>query len=231
MIKVDNISKSFGELSVLKNLSVEFDSKEICCILGPSGSGKTTLLTIIAGLDKADSGRVEFTEGEIPGFVFQDPVLLPWKTVLENVVFAIKKIFPYQKAVEKAMNYLELVRLGGYHHYYPHQLSEGMKQRVAIARGLSFPADLLLMDEPFNKLDIKLKDEVMCSVRDETQKKASGLIYVTHNPDEAMAISDRIIVFPERPLSDYRLFELSALKSANEIEKIRKDIISALKEG
>ena len=228
MIRVSNISKSFGDFEVLKGLSVDFEREGISCILGPSGCGKTTLLNIIAGLVKPDTGTVSFTGNKGISIVFQDPVLLPWKTVFGNVIFPIRKLLDGEELKATGLNNLKLVKLDSYLGHYPAQLSKGMKQRTAIARGLSYPADVILMDEPFNSLDVNLRQSIMASVRDEIKVKKQSLIFISHDPDEALFMSDRIFVFKKRPVSSYRIFEVTETTSEDELLRIKTGIIESM---
>jgi NitT/TauT family transport system ATP-binding protein len=231
MIRVSKLSKSFGDFQVLKALSMDFERQGISCILGPSGCGKTTLLNIMAGLEKPDSGDVSFTDNESISIVFQDPVLLPWKTVFNNVVFPIRKFYPADKWKETGWNNLKLVKLDSYSDHYPSQLSKGMKQRTAIARGLGYPADILLMDEPFNSLDVNLKHHIMASVRDEVKTNKKSLIFISHDPDEALFMSDRIFVFKKRPVSSYSFFDVTKATSEDELSRIRSGIIGSMEKN
>ena len=186
-IKVQNITKSFRNeemerLSILQNISFQIENQEFVSFVGPSGCGKSTLLRIIAGFLKADEGAVEIDGKKIEGpgkdrlMVFQDYVLFPWKSVWNNIALGLK--------LEKS---------------YPHQLSGGMKQRVAIARALVMEPKILLMDEPFGALDsftrMRLQDELvrMCD------KKEFTTCLVTHDCEEAVYLSDRILVFTDSP--------------------------------
>lgn len=191
-LKVVEIRKSYGDLKVLDGVSFEVGDGEIVCIVGESGCGKTTLLKIIAGIEKADSGEVVLN-GRI-GFVFQDIRLLPWKTVLGNVEFALESVGMDKS---KAAEVVKLVGLEGFENYYPKHLSGGMQQRVGIARAIAIDPDLLLMDEPFANLDAltkeRMQSELLKIIRDKT------VLFVTHDIDEAVYLADRIVVLSKRP--------------------------------
>lgn len=212
MIEMKEVSKSFPQnqqeenLSILNHISLCIREKEFVSLVGPSGCGKSTLLRIIAGLLKPDSGQV-LVEGrpvEKPDssrcMVFQDYVLFPWMTVWNNIALGLKvKKCPREEIGRKVSWAIELVRLGGFEKAYPHQLSGGMKQRVAIARALVMNPQILLMDEPFGALDsftrMKLQDDLveLCN------QKAFTTVFVTHDCDEAVYLSDKVVVFSGSP--------------------------------
>ncbi|WP_300381168.1 ATP-binding cassette domain-containing protein [Clostridium sp.] len=195
---------------VLDEISLNIVSEDITVVLGASGCGKTTLLRIIANLEKETSGDISFIEDGIEkeakvGLVFQESRLMPWLTVSENIAF-------HKKATEKQIQfYLSMMRLGKFENSYPNELSGGMAQRVSIARALSFEPDFLLMDEPFSSLDyftrLEMQDEVI-NIHEDTNK---GVIFVTHDIDEAINIGTRIIVFT----GDSRLQEVTVNKNNN----------------
>lgn len=200
----DEISHTYGADPVLSDITIEVEAGEVLCLLGPSGSGKTTLLRIAAGIDKQSSGTVwidkRVVSGEgvhaLPekrgiGLVFQDHALFPHLTILQNVMFGLKGQ-PRRMAEEQARRIISRVGLEQYVEMYPHQLSGGEQQRVALARALAPRPGILLMDEPFSGLDARLRD----SVREETlgllRDTRSTAIIVTHDPEEALRVADRI---------------------------------------
>lgn len=207
-LEIKNINKSFvkdGEkFSVLKNMNFHVLEGEILCILGPSGCGKSTLLRQIAGFDKPDSGEILLNGEKISKadvnrmMVFQDfQQLLPWKTVLENVVFPMKinKIGKSPKERENmAKKYLSMAELEGCDKQYPYQLSGGMKQKVAIARALALKPEVLLMDEPFASLDAQTRANLQNVIIDIWKNTGVTIVFITHDIQEALLISDRIIV-------------------------------------
>uniref|UniRef100_A0A7C3SLB4 ABC transporter ATP-binding protein n=1 Tax=Thermofilum pendens TaxID=2269 RepID=A0A7C3SLB4_THEPE len=207
VLTISNLRKTFVEgkrvLEVLAGISLEV-GEEFISILGPSGCGKTTLLRIIAGLEKADSGEVVFhTPDRRVGFVFQMPTLLPWLTVLENVALPLRAGgMSEREAYEKARKYLSLVGLRAFEDFYPRELSGGMKQRVNIARALAVEPTLLLMDEPFSQLDPLTAESLRSEVLDlwlYGVTTVRAILMVTHNVDEAILMSDRIVVLSPRP--------------------------------
>ncbi|WP_434731146.1 ABC transporter ATP-binding protein [Thermogladius sp. KZ2Tp1] len=192
------------EVLVLDNISFDV-GEEFIAILGPSGCGKSTLLRIIAGVEKPDSGTVEFHLGHEPrvGFVFQFPTLLPWMTILSNVALPLlARGVGEGEAREKARRALTLVGLGEFEDFYPNELSGGMKQRVNIARALAVEPDFLLLDEPFSNLDPLTAETLRSEVLDlwlSSVLPLKAIIMVTHNVEEAVLMADRIIVLSPRP--------------------------------
>jgi ABC-type nitrate/sulfonate/bicarbonate transport system ATPase subunit len=195
-----------GKVKVaLKALDLEIKDGEFVCLLGPSGCGKTTLLNIFSGLDKEFEGTVRFTQvrGGKPnkpqptmGYVFQEARLLPWLSVRENIRFVLNKRRQTAKSID---DWLERVGLGGYGDYYPGQLSIGMQQRVAVARALILEPEILFMDEPFSSLDeltaLRLRGELLGLWRE----NRCTVVFVTHNPLEAVYLADRVVVMTSSP--------------------------------
>jgi sulfate transport system ATP-binding protein len=207
-IEVRNIRKQFGDFTALNETSLTVNDGELVALLGPSGSGKTTLLRIIAGLEKADSGTVmidgvqannlHVKERKV-GFVFQHYALFKHMTVFDNVAFGLrvrpKNVRPTPGQIKKqVMNLLELVHLDKFHDRYPSQLSGGQRQRVALARSLAVEPKLLLLDEPFGALDAKVRKELRRWLRRLHDDMHITSIFVTHDQEEAMEVSDRVVV-------------------------------------
>jgi NitT/TauT family transport system ATP-binding protein len=205
---IRGLRKSFSQnrqqrLPVLGGLDIDIEDSEFLSIIGPSGCGKTTLLKIIAGVEKADEGSVTLrgssAEGIIP-IVWQEHRLLPWRTVLRNVIFPLEiKNVDAIEAKEKAHHLLQTMELDGFENYYPQQISGGMAQRVAIARSLAVNTDCLLMDEPFASLDYLTKQILVKQVLEIRRKQKLTIVYVTHDLRDAIELSDRIIVLSQRP--------------------------------
>lgn len=207
-IHVKNIEKRFKDFVALDNINLEVKSGELIALLGPSGSGKTTLLRIIAGLEQADGGSVILDGEEAQnkhikdrhvGFVFQHYALFKHMTVYDNVAFGLrvrpKDTRPTEAEIRrKVMTLLELVHLENFHTRYPNQLSGGQRQRVALARALAVEPKVLLLDEPFGALDAKVRKELRRWMRRLHDEIHVTSIFVTHDQEEAMEVSDRVVV-------------------------------------
>ncbi|HEX2529553.1 MAG TPA: ABC transporter ATP-binding protein [Geminicoccus sp.] len=204
VLELEGVTKRFGSVTAADNLSLKVAQGEFFALLGPSGSGKTTLLRIIAGLELPDSGRVLINGQDVTtlppyarrvGMVFQNFLLFPHKTVGENVVFPLRmQGVPKDRQRERLDWALKLLRLEGLAERYPNQLSGGQQQRVALARGLISEPALLLLDEPLANLDRELRKEMEVEVRRYQVELTTPFIYVTHNQEEALTMSDRIAV-------------------------------------
>jgi len=213
ILEIKNVTKHFIQngikLEVHKDMSFGVNEGEFLCVLGPSGCGKSTLLKEIAGFEKIDSGCITLNGKEISKpeinriMVFQDfDQLFPWKTVLQNVVFPLMVNKIGKSKVEReniARSYLSIVKLDEFCDYYPHQLSGGMKQRVALIRALVIKPEILLMDEPFGSVDAQTRDELQHMLLSIAQSINVTIIFVTHDINEAILLSNRIIVMGKGP--------------------------------
>jgi NitT/TauT family transport system ATP-binding protein len=193
-------------LTALDHISLEVDDKEFVCILGPSGCGKTTLLRLIAGLDTARSGSVVLDGVEMRGpspkigFVFQEYSLFPWRNVMDNIAFGLEmQKKPRDERYRIAEQYLRLVGLTQFANSFPSELSGGMRQRVAVARALALDPVILLMDEPFGALDAQTRNMLQKELLEIWEKTRKTIVFITHSVDEAVYLSDRIIVLSPRP--------------------------------
>jgi ABC-type nitrate/sulfonate/bicarbonate transport system ATPase subunit len=210
-ITLQGIHKEFprengGTLAVLRDVSLTVDAGEFCCVVGSSGCGKSTILNIVAGLTVPDSGQVLVDQKRADssrmriGYVFQKPRLLNWKSVQENVAFALRASgVPEAQARARARHYLELVRLGQFVDEFPLALSGGMQQRVAIARALAIEPDLLLMDEPFSHLDELTARTLRAELLRLWQQSRTPVMFVTHNALEAVYLADQVLILSSRP--------------------------------
>jgi NitT/TauT family transport system ATP-binding protein len=201
-IRVEGLSFGFGDKPVFKDLNLRLGEESPVTILGPSGCGKTTLLRLLAGLLKPLSGSIRI---EGPGedgalsFVFQEPRLFPWLSVLENVSLPINRILGKKKALDRARHILALVSLEGREKARPGDLSGGQRQRVAIARAFAYPAPILCMDEPFQSLDIPLRLQLMDLIPALLREEPRLVLAVTHDPREAVYLGRRILVLGPPP--------------------------------
>jgi len=214
MLEVKQLSKVFFEqndprkpgLVALYNISLAIRKNEFVSLLGPSGCGKTTLIRVIAGLIPADCGEVTVNGRAVtaPGrercMVFQQFGLLPWRTVLSNVEFGLEiEGVAKQERCAVARKYLAMVGLQDFENYYPHQISGGMQQRVGIARALSKKPDILLMDEPFGAVDAQTREQLQEELLKIWDQTDTTVVFVTHSIDEAIYLSDRVVVMQARP--------------------------------
>ena len=221
ILEIKNVAKNFirngNKLEVHGDLSFSVNEGEFLCVLGPSGCGKSTLLKEIAGFEKIDSGSITLDGNEIsePGInrimVFQDSdQLFPWKTVLQNVIFPLQvnKIGDSNSERENiARKYIDMVKLNDFCDYFPHQLSGGMKQRVALIRALVIKPKILLMDEPFGSVDAQTRDELQQMLLSLRQSINVTIIFVTHDIHEAILLSNRILVMGTGPYNIKRIIE------------------------
>ncbi len=242
-LTINNISKSWdstgGGVPTIKNFSLSIAKNEFVSIIGPSGCGKSTLLQIVAGIIEPTAGNVLLEGRKIKktcpcrALVFQKPTLFPWKTVKENVGFGLmlKKI-PKKEAETIIEAKIEQTGLSGYGDYYPHQLSEGMKQRTQIARVLAINPEIILMDEPFAALDEMLKSRLDNELMDIWEKEKKTVLFVTHSLEEALLLSDRIILMKSNPGEIHLEHKLDWLRPRNifspEIVETRKYLLNEL---
>jgi len=208
---LDSISKSFvlddgSVVEALSSITLGVADSEFVSVLGPSGCGKTTLLRIVAGLEAPTSGTIildgEKIEGPSPrmAMIFQEYSLYPWMTVINNIEFGLEmRGMKREERREKAFKYLDIVGLGEFADRYPYELSGGMRQRVAVARALAVDPHILLMDEPFGALDAQTRNMLQRELLDIWEKTRKTILFVTHSVDEAVFLSDRIVILTSRP--------------------------------
>ena len=205
-IAIEGVSKAFGAVQALVDVDVRVRAGEFLSLIGPSGCGKTTLLKIIAGLVPADRGRVRVGEREVSGpgrecsVVFQDFALLPWATIQANVEFGLllRGVTPAERA-DRARRAVVKVGLGGFENAYPAQLSGGMQQRVGLARALAVNPQVLLLDEPFASIDEQTRRLFQDDLLRLWSEERKTVVLVTHSMDEAIYLSDRVVVLSPRP--------------------------------
>jgi ABC-type nitrate/sulfonate/bicarbonate transport system ATPase subunit len=205
-IEVVNLTKRFGDLLVLDNISFNVAKGEFLAIVGPTGCGKTTFLNCLSKLIPTSEGDI-FIDGEVANpqkhnisFVFQEPTCMPWRTVRENVAYGMEvKHFPRTKVNERVDYMLDLVGLKNTKDLYPNQVSASMVQRITVARAFAVDPDLLLMDEPYGQLDVKLRNYLEDELVKLWKTLGSTVIFVTHNIEEAVYVAERILVLSNKP--------------------------------
>lgn len=211
-IRISGLSYTFqhpnesSSVRVLDNISLDIYEKEFFCVLGPSGCGKTTLLYLIAGLLDEPHGSILVNgervigPGADRGVVFQEYALLPWKTVRDNVALGLKiRGLSRQERSQLSQKYINMVHLTGFEEKYPHELSGGMKQRVAIARTLANSPDIILMDEPFAAVDAQTRSILQEELLSIWEAERKTVVFVTHNIEEAIFLGNRVLVMSPRP--------------------------------
>jgi NitT/TauT family transport system ATP-binding protein len=211
VIRLQEVEKTYrtrrGDLvHALAETTLEIGDRELVTLVGPSGCGKSTLLKLVAGLVPPSRGQIRVREqpvtGPFPdvGFVFQQPVLLPWRSVLDNVLFSVEMLgLDLRQYRKPAGDLLELTGLAGFETKYPRELSGGMQQRVAICRALLPDPSLLLMDEPFGALDAMTREEMSLELLRIWEERRKTILFVTHSIPEAILLADRVVVMSPRP--------------------------------
>lgn len=232
LLSVEDVSLIYqstrGPVEALKGLSFTLADGEFLSILGPSGCGKSTVLRLISGLLRPTKGTMTLTGKPITGprpdvgIVFQQPTLLPWKTVMQNVMVPIRALkLPVATYKPYALELLDLVGLKNFAEHYPHELSGGMQQRVAIARGLVARPSILLMDEPFAALDAMSREFMMGELQRIWLAANVSVVFITHSIQEAVFLSDRVITLSARPgrMIDERTIELERPREFSHLSK------------
>ncbi|MBC7538463.1 MAG: ABC transporter ATP-binding protein [Bacteriovorax sp.] len=225
MLSLKNVSFSYDQKVILKNINLEIKSGEIISLLGPSGSGKSTLLNLISGLATPSSGEIFHNDIQVLApshsrvIIFQDHQLFPWKTAIENIEFALKA---QNKITNTAINFLAMVKMQDFAHLYPHQLSGGMKQRVGIARAIAADPDILLLDEPFASLDPFIRHEIAGEIMSLVKELKKTVILVTHNIEEALFVGEKVCLFSTRPATILEEMKIEIKKTKHLID-IKKD--------
>jgi NitT/TauT family transport system ATP-binding protein len=244
-LEIKNLSKTYIDaeskqtVQALINVNLCVRNGEFISIIGPSGCGKTTLLRIIAGLEQQNSGEVFINGEELTepwrhvGFVFQEYALFPWRTVSENIEFSLEmQDVPKQERRQRALEYIHNFGMDGFADKYPKELSGGMKQRVAIARTLINNPDIILMDEPFGSLDSQTRNTMQEFLLSIWQNSNKTILFVTHNIDEAVFMSNRVIGLSKRPGSIKFSLEIEIPmprdRTSSEFNQYRKGILNFL---
>ena len=230
-VEAKGVGKTYpGGILALQGVDLRFAKGRMTTLLGPSGCGKTTLLKIIAGLLEPSEGGI-WIDGERvhgPGperaFVFQDFALMPWATVLRNVAFGLElRGMPRARREEVGRAAIDKVGLSGFENRYPHELSGGMRQRVGLARALSVEADVLLMDEPFSAVDEQTRRLFQEELLRLLAKERKTVIFVTHSIEEAVYVSDRIVLLSTRPGQVNRIVEMDLDREGLTADEIRRE--------
>ncbi len=246
-LEIRGLRKTFGgdarggEVEVLAGLELELAHGRFLAVVGPSGCGKTTLLRIIAGLEPASGGEV-LLDGEPVrasssrvGLVFQQYALFPWRSTLQNIEVGLEMqgVSPAQRR-RQAMAYVRAFGLEGFEHRFPKDLSGGMQQRVAIARTLIMEPKVVLMDEPFGSLDSQTRNGLQEFLLEVWEQRRDTIIFVTHNVDEAVFLSDEILVLSRRPARVLGRFPVEASRprdrTSNECNRLRREVLALLHE-
>jgi len=244
-LKAVNVTKIFNDgkrkVTALENFNLEVKENEFTVIVGPTGCGKSTFLYIVAGFEKPTKGEILLDgkpvtrPGPDRGFVFQEPTLYPWRTVLGNVMFGLEIMgMDKEKARERAMYFIKMVGLKGFENAYPHTLSGGMKQRVGIARALAYNPEILLMDEPFGALDAQTRKVMQQELMRIWEKTKKTVIFVTHSVIEAVYLADTIVVMTARPGKVKGIINVNLPRPRSYTDKkylsIREKVLSLLEE-
>lgn len=242
-IHIRNLSKTYvtedSETVVLEDFSLDIRKGELISIVGPSGCGKTTILRMLAGLIQPTSGKILIgdrectTPGSDRGMVFQDFALFPWRSVRKNVEFGLEIAgMPKEQRRERADKYLKIVGLEKFADHRVHELSGGMKQRVALARALVTNPDVILMDEPFGALDAQTRNLMQAGLLKILDKTDQTIIFITHSVDEAVFLSDRIVILTKRPARIKEVVEIDwprpRDRASPEFTALRKRILEEL---
>ena len=242
-IHIRNLSKTYvtedSETVVLEDFSLDIRKGELISIVGPSGCGKTTILRMLAGLVQPTSGKILIGDRECTapgsdrGMVFQDFALFPWRSVRKNVEFGLEIAgMPKEQRRERADKYLKIVGLEKFADHRVHELSGGMKQRVALARALVTNPDVILMDEPFGALDAQTRNLMQAGLLKILDKTDQTIIFITHSVDEAVFLSDRIVILTKRPAKIKEVVEIDwprpRDRASPEFTALRKRILEEL---
>jgi NitT/TauT family transport system ATP-binding protein len=254
-IQIQNVSKSFpvkksrkgaeDGFVALENINLEIKAGEFFVIVGPSGCGKSTLLDLLGGLTRPTSGRILIGGSPVTGpaldrgLVFQQYALFPWRTAQKNVEFGLEaKGVPARERAERAKRFLAMVGLAEFHDRYPHELSGGTKQRVAIARSLAYDPDVLLMDEPFAALDAQTREILQGELLRIWEESGKTIVFITHGIDEAVYLGQRVAVMTSRPGRIKQVIDIPLesrsreedLRATPEFSRLRQEVWSLLRD-
>lgn len=233
-ILLKNISKSFDDMEILKNINIEVNEGELVSILGPSGSGKSTIFNILTNIIKSDNGEVKI-DGKL-SYMYQKDMMVPWKKVIDNIgIPLIFKGKSKKEAREEVKKHIDEFGLNGFEYKYPSQLSGGMKQRANFLKTYLTSNDIILLDEPFGALDSITRRKMQKWLLDLTKEMNSTILFITHDIEEAILLSNRIYIISEKPAVIKGEIKINLPEERNEeivtseeFIKIKKDIISLM---
>ena len=231
VLNIKNLFFSYEKKPLLKDISFSLKEGEFLSIVGSSGCGKSTIIKLIAGIERADSGVIE---SKSIGYMPQRDLLLPWRNILDNILLPVeinKKNLKEEK--KRALEYLKRLKLDEYKNSYPHELSGGMKQRVSFLRTLMTRGEILLLDEPFSALDMITKEQLQLWLLEILKEFKKSVIFITHDINEAIFLSDRILVCKNSPMDSFEEYQItSQIKSSPEKRNILKNkILDTIKGG
>jgi ABC-type nitrate/sulfonate/bicarbonate transport system ATPase subunit len=228
-LEIQHVNKSFGENTVLNDLSFSVHEGEFVALLGPSGSGKSTLFRVIGGISQPSSGKVMLNGENITGkpgsisYTPQSPSLMPWRSILDNVLLGQE--ISGKRDAERALQMIERAGLGGFEKSYPHELSGGMQQRASFIRSILSPQPLILLDEPFSALDEFTRLDMQKWLLSIWAEYKRSILFVTHNIEEALFLADRIIVLSSRPATVKKEFTIPFVRPRDEAILLSDDFL------
>jgi NitT/TauT family transport system ATP-binding protein len=234
-IELSGVTKRFvsptgSVLTAIRDIDLVIEPGQFCAVVGPTGCGKSTTLSLVSGLDRPTAGTVKVGGTEVDGiasgmsFMFQSDALLPWKNVLSNVAMGPQfRGADKKQAQAGARDWLRRVGLSGFEHHYPHQLSGGMRKRVALAAALITQPSILLMDEPFGALDVQTKAIMSNELLDLWEQTRPSVIFITHDLEEAVALADRVVVMTVGPGTVKGVFDIDLPRPRGAVQEIRFD--------
>lgn len=235
MIKISRLSKNFinngRSVQIFQDFNLEIAENELLVIFGPSGCGKSTLLNIIGGTEQFAEGVIKgLNNNKSTGYISQRNSLLPWLNVLDNIAFGLK-LKGVNKVIrqKKALELLKEMGLVNYSDFYPHQLSGGLAQIISFARSLACKSEFMLMDEPFSSLDFLVRNQLQDIILNIRKKRSLSIVFITHNPDEAIYLGDRIIALsPNKPTGILKEFSTINIndKESDDFYKVRRELLA-----
>ena len=207
LISIRNINKRYNNKVIFQDFHIDFYKNKVNCIVGKSGCGKSTLLNIISGIIENDDEEFISIESYGLSYIFQEDRLIEWLTVEENISLVVNKIYDKKEREELCNKYLDLVGIKEYKKYYPQMLSGGLRQRVNIARSLIYPSKIIIMDEPFKSIDVINKEIIMNNLKEILKQENRTVLFVTHDIEEALILSDKIYVLGNSPVQIRKIFD------------------------